>query len=98
MRRPVLIVGGMAVVTVVAGIAVAASASAGTTTYEAEASVNTLAGGAHAVDCRRCSGGSRVTGIGRDGVLTVTGVVAEHDGPTRLAITYTGDRTRTAQL
>ncbi|MEV8509470.1 CAP domain-containing protein [Actinoplanes sp. NPDC051475] len=98
MRRPVLIVGGTAVVTVVAGIAVAASASAGTTTYEAEASVNTFGGGAHAVDCRRCSGGSRVTGIGREGVLTITGVVAEKDGPTRLAITYTGDRGRAAQI
>jgi uncharacterized protein YkwD len=98
MRRPVLIVGGMAVVTVVAGIAVAASASAGTTTYEAEASVNTLAGGAHTVDCRRCSGGSRVTGIGGQGVLTITGVVAEKDGPARLAVTYTGERSRTAQI
>ncbi len=98
MRRPVLIAGGVAVVTVVAGIAVAASASAGTTTYEAEASVNTLAGGAHTVDCRRCSGGSRVTGIGGQGVLTITGVVAEKDGPARLAVTYTGDRNRTAQI
>ncbi|MFI7599050.1 CAP domain-containing protein [Actinoplanes sp. NPDC049681] len=98
MRRPVLIVGGMAVVTVAAGIAVAASASAGTTTYEAEASVNTLAGGAHTVDCRRCSGGSRVTGIGREGVLTITGVVAERTGPTRLTVTYTGERGRTAQI
>ncbi|MEV4643184.1 CAP domain-containing protein [Actinoplanes sp. NPDC049548] len=98
MRRPVLIVSGMAVVTVVAGIVVAASASAGTTTYEAEATVNTLAGGAHAVDCRRCSGGSRVTGIGRKGVLTITGVLAEENGPTRLAITYTGERSSTAQI
>jgi uncharacterized protein YkwD len=98
MRRPVLIVGGMAVVTVVAGIAVAASASAGTTTHEAEASVNTFAGGAHAVDCRRCSGGSRVTGIGGAGVLTITGVMAEKDGPTRIAVTYTAERNRAAQI
>ena len=98
MRRPVLIVGGMAVVTVAAGIAVAASASAGTTTYEAEASVNSLAGGARTVDCRRCSGGSRVTGIGGEGALTITGVVAEKDGPARLAVTYTAERSRTAQI
>jgi uncharacterized protein YkwD len=97
-RRPVLIVGGMAVITVAAGIAVAASASAGTTTHEAEASANTFVGGAHAVDCRRCSGGSRVTGIGGAGVLTITGVLAEKDGPTRLAVTYTGARNRTAQI
>ena len=98
MRRPVLIVGGMAVVTVVAGIAVAASASAGTTTYEAEASVNDLSGGARTTDCRRCSGGSRVTGIGGKGVLTLTGVVAERNGPTKLAVTYTAERGRTAQI
>jgi len=98
MRRPVLIAAGMAVVTVAAGIAVAASASAGTTTHEAEASVNTFAGGAHPVDCRRCSGGSRVTGIGGQGVLTITGVVAEETGSTRLAVTYTAERNRTAQI
>ena len=98
MRRHVLVVGGVALVTVVAGIAVAASASAGTTTYEAEAATNTLRGGAHAVDCGRCSGGSRVTGIGLLGQLTFTGVVAEHAGPTRLSVTYYGPDARTAQI
>jgi uncharacterized protein YkwD len=98
MRRPVLMVGGVALVTVVAGIAVAASASAGTTTYEAEASTNTLGGGAHAVDCGRCSGGRRVTGLGLLGSLTFTGLVAEQDGTTRLAVTYTSARARTAQI
>src|SRR5690349_15440801 len=98
MRRPVLIAGGMAVVTVAAGIAVATSASAGTSTYEAEAAGNTFAGDAHSVDCRRCSGGSRVTGIGGAGVLTITGVIAEKSGPARLAVTYSGDRNRTAQI
>ncbi|WP_199752922.1 CAP domain-containing protein [Actinoplanes sp. ATCC 53533] len=98
MRRPVLIGAVMAAVTVAAGIAVAASASAGTATYEAEASANTFAGGARTVDCRRCSGGSRVTGIGGQGVLTITGVVAEKAGSTRLAVTYTAERDRTAQI
>lgn len=98
MRRPVLIVGGVALVTVIAGVAVAASASAGTTTHEAEASANTLSGGAYAVDCRRCSGESRVTGIGLLGTLTFHGVIAEKAGPTRLAVTYTSARTRTAQI
>jgi uncharacterized protein YkwD len=98
MRRPVLIAGGVAVITLVAGIAVAASASAGTTTYEAEASGNTLVGGARTVDCPRCSGGSRVTGIGGKGVLTITGVLAEEDGTTKLAVTYTAERSRTAQI
>ena len=41
MRRHALIVGGVALITVIAGVAVAASASAGTETYEAEAGVNT---------------------------------------------------------
>jgi uncharacterized protein YkwD len=98
MRRPVLIASGVAAFTVVAGIAVATSASAGTTTYEAEAAGNTRAGGARTVDCRRCSGGSRVTGIGGLGTLTIAGVVAEETGTTRLAVTYTSDRNRTAQI
>jgi uncharacterized protein YkwD len=98
MRRSAYLVGGVALVTVVAGIAVAASASAGTTTYEAEAAVNTLSGEARAVECRRCSGGSRVTGIGPRGSLTVTGVTAERTGITRLAITYTGAVARIAEI
>ena len=98
MRRSAYLVGGVALVTVVAGIAVAASASAGTTTYEAEASVNTLGGGAHAVDCRRCSGGSRVTGLGPQGTLTFAGVIAEQAGSTRLAVTYTSPQARTAVI
>jgi uncharacterized protein YkwD len=98
MRKSVLIAGGVAALTVVAGIAVATSASAGTTAYEAEAAGNTLGGRARAVDCGRCSGGSRVTGIGGRGVLTIIGVVAEKDGPARLAVTYTSDRNRTAQI
>jgi uncharacterized protein YkwD len=98
MRKSVLIAGGVAALTVVAGIAVATSASAGTTAYEAEAAGNTLGGRARAVDCGRCSGGSRVTGIGGRGVLTIIGVAAEKDGPARLAVTYTSDRNRTAQI
>ena len=70
MRRHVLVVGGVALATAVAGIAVATTASAGTTTYEAEAATNTLTGGAQVVDCRRCSGGARVTGLGFGGSLT----------------------------
>ena len=98
MRRPVLIVGGVALVTVIAGIAVAASASAGTVTYEAEDSANTLSGGAHVIDCRRCSGGSRVTAVGLLGGLTFTGVMAERTGATRMAVTYWSAEARTAQV
>jgi uncharacterized protein YkwD len=98
MRRHVLVVGGVALATVLAGVAVAASASAGTTTYEAEAATNTLRGGAHAVACHRCSGGARVTGVGLLGQLTFAGVVAEQAGPTKLAVTYYSADARTAQI
>ncbi|MEV6495420.1 CAP domain-containing protein, partial [Actinoplanes sp. NPDC051633] len=69
-----------------------------TNTYEGEAATNALVGGARAVSCRRCSGGSRVTGLGGAGTLTVTGVVAEQAGTARLAISYVAATTRTAQL
>jgi hypothetical protein len=98
MRRHVVVVGGIALVTVFAGIAVAASASAGTMTYEAEATVNSLAGGAHAIRCGRCSGNSRVTGIGLLGRLTFTHVVAKQAGSTKLALTYYSPAARTAQI
>jgi uncharacterized protein YkwD len=98
MRRHVLVVGGVALVTVFAGIAVAASANAGTTTYEAEDAVNSLTGGAHVVGCGRCSGDSRVTAIGLLGALTFTNVVAERAGSTKLALTYYSPEARTAQI
>lgn len=98
MQRPVLIVGGVALVTLVAGVAVAASASAGTVTYEAEAARNTLNGGAHTVDCRRCSGGRRIGGLGGDGALSFAGVMAEDAGSTKIAVTYTSPEARTAQI
>ena len=98
MRKHLFLVGGVALVTVIAGVAVAASASAGTTTYEAEAGANALTGGAHVVDCGRCSGGKRVTGIGLLGALTFTGLAAERTGATKLQVTYTGTETRTAVI
>ncbi|HEX8345837.1 MAG TPA: CAP domain-containing protein [Actinoplanes sp.] len=98
MRKPVLVVGGVALVTLVAGVAVAASASAGTVTYEAEASANIRTGSAHTLDCRRCSDGSRVGGIGGDGALQFVGVTAEHTGSTKIAVTYTSPEARTAQI
>jgi hypothetical protein len=98
MRRHALVVGGVGLVTVLAGVAVAASASAGTTTYEAEAAVNTLSGGAHVVPCDRCSGGSRVTGVGLLGALTFTHVAAERSGPIKLSVTYVSPDARTARI
>jgi uncharacterized protein YkwD len=98
MRRHALLAGGVALVTALAGVAVAVSASAGTTTYEAEAAVNTLAGGAHAIGCDRCSGNARVTGIGLLGRLTFTHVTAERSGPTKLTVTYVSPDARTASI
>jgi uncharacterized protein YkwD len=98
MRRPFLVVGGVALVTAVAGVAVAASASAGTTTYEAEAAVNTLSGGAHTIDCGRCSGKARVTGIGLLGGLTFANVAVERAGSTKMALTYYSPEARTVQI
>jgi uncharacterized protein YkwD len=98
MRKHFYVVGSVALVTAVAGIAVAASASAGTTTYEAEAATNSLTGGAHVASCGRCSGGSRVTGLGLLGELTFTRVASERAGATKLAVTYTSTEIRTAQI
>ncbi|MEY9845298.1 glycosyl hydrolase family 8 [Streptacidiphilus sp. MAP5-3] len=61
------------------------------TLYEAEASGNTLAGGARVVTCASgCSGGARVgyigTGTSGSGTLTITGVKAVANGTYPLAI------------
>lgn len=98
MRRHVLVVGGVALATAVAGIAVATTASAGTTTYEAEAPGNTLTGGTQVVECRRCSGGARVTGLGFGGSLTFAGVLAESSGTAQVAVTYFAAEARTASI
>jgi uncharacterized protein YkwD len=98
MRRPVLLVGAIGLVTVVAGVVVATNASAGTSTYEAEASTNTLAGGARTGDCERCSGAKKVGWVGNSGVLTFTGVLAERAGATTVNVTYSSGERRTALL
>jgi uncharacterized protein YkwD len=98
MRRHVLVLGGVALVTVIAGVAVAASASAGTQTYEAEAAGNTLSGGAHTMACGRCSAETLVTGVGLLGALTFTGVVAERAESTKIAVTYASPEARNAQI
>jgi uncharacterized protein YkwD len=98
MRRPVLISGIVGLMTVVAGVVVATTANAGTSTYEAEDASNTIGGGARVVGCDRCSAGDRVTGIGNSGVLTFNGIIAERTGSTRVNITYSGTERRTALL
>jgi uncharacterized protein YkwD len=98
MRTRLFVAGGVTFVTLLAGVAVATSASAGTTTYEAEAAGNALTGGAYIADCRRCSGGKRVTAVGLLGQLGVTGVAAERAGATKVQVTYTSSTDRTALI
>jgi uncharacterized protein YkwD len=98
MRRTFIIAGAVGLVTVVAGVLVATTANAGTSTYEAESSANSLTGGARSVDCSRCSGGKRIGWVGTTGVLTFTGVTAERDGSTTVSVTYTNGERRTALL
>ena len=98
MRRPVLLVGAVGLITVVAGVVVATTANAGTSTYEAESATNTFAGGARPVGCTRCSGGARIGWLGHTGVLTFNGVTAERAGSTTVDVTYSSPRRRTAML
>ncbi|WP_052487778.1 DUF4832 domain-containing protein [Gordoniibacillus kamchatkensis] len=68
--------------------------------YEAEASGNTLAGGASTAACSACSGGSKVGYVGNNnGTLQFNGVNVQTAGAYTLAISYlNGDAARSAQL
>jgi uncharacterized protein YkwD len=98
MRRPLLLAGAVGLLTVAAGVVVATNASAGTSTYEAEATTNTLVGGARKSACDRCSARTKVGWVGYDGVLTFTGVTAERAGSTTVSLTYASGERRTALL
>jgi alpha-galactosidase len=64
-------------------------------TYEAESSSNTLAGGAVVQTCTGCSGGQNVGYIGKGGTLRFNGVSASSSGTHRLAISYIDGDTST---
>jgi len=98
MRKQKIVIGGVALVTGIAAALVAASASAGTTTFEAESAGNTLTGGARVVGCRRCSDGNRVTAIGLRGELRFNRVAAKRTGVTKIQVTYTSTEERIAQI
>lgn len=68
--------------------------------YEAEASSNTLVGGAVVSSCTGCSGGQDVTSLGQGGTLQFNGVTPSSSGQHTLKIWYTnGDLTqRSASL
>ena len=71
--------------------------AAGPTGYEAEATGNTVAGGASIASCSGCSGGSKVGDLGGSGTLTFTGVNAPVAGTYLMRLAYVdGDSSRTA--
>jgi hypothetical protein len=65
------------------------------TTYEAEASSNTLAGGAVVQTCSACSGGKNVGYVGKGGTLQINNVNVSSAGSHRLVIAYIDGDTST---
>ncbi|HLZ58605.1 MAG TPA: alpha-galactosidase [Ktedonosporobacter sp.] len=71
----------------------------GTTSYEAESSANTLAGGAKVATCSACSGGQKVGFVGKGGTLQFNSVSKSMAGSYTLTIYYVdGDAGRTANM
>ena len=69
------------------------------TSYEAEASGNTLAGGAVRASCGACSGGNKVGYVGNNsGTLQFNGINATSAGSTALTISYLSGEARSAQI
>ena len=64
------------------------SAHAGFTTYQAESSTTTLAGGAIITGCGGCSGGAKVGWVGNGATLTFNGVNATAAGTYPVTIAY----------
>jgi Alpha galactosidase A/NPCBM-associated, NEW3 domain of alpha-galactosidase/Alpha galactosidase C-terminal beta sandwich domain/Carbohydrate binding module (family 35) len=58
------------------------------TSYEAESSANTIAGGAAVASCATCSGGEKVGFVGEGGTLTFNGVTAGSAGTYQVTIVY----------
>jgi len=81
-------------------VTTAAAGGGGSSSYEAEAALNTLAGGAVTSTCATCSGGSKVSYVGNNsGTLQFNGVNAASSGAATLTISYlNGESSRSAQL
>jgi hypothetical protein len=72
-------------------------ANSGQSIYEAEASGNTLVGGASVGGCSGCSGGQKVGNVGGSGSLTINGVTAPKAGTYVMTVGYVdADSSRTA--
>jgi hypothetical protein len=74
------------------------SGSGGAKTYEAEASANTLAGGAVVASCANCSGGSKVGYVGNGGTLTFNGVDGGSGGSRQVTLAYASAVARSATV
>ncbi|MFJ2960347.1 carbohydrate-binding protein [Streptomyces sp. NPDC087270] len=70
----------------------------GSTSYEAEASANTLTGGAAVADCTGCSGGQKVGYLGNGATLTFDNVAGGSGGATQVTVAYTSAVARTLQI
>ena len=70
----------------------------GPKSYEAEASTNTIAGGARVSSCSACSGGKKVGYVGSGGTLTFNGVTAPSDGTYNVTIAYLDGEGRQATV
>jgi hypothetical protein len=68
------------------------------TSYEAESSANTLAGGAVLQTCPTCSGGQKVGFVGNGGTLTFDDVTAATSGTYQVTIAYCSGDPRPAMV
>jgi hypothetical protein len=75
-----------------------AAAPALATSYEAESSANTLAGGAVVQSCSTCSGGAKVGFVGNGGTLTFTNISVASAGTYRVTIVYCSGDPRPAMV
>jgi alpha-galactosidase len=73
--------------------------SSASTSYEAESSANTLAGGAIVASCSACSGGQKIGNVGNGGTLKFNNVNVANAGTYILNISYVdADTGRSAQM
>jgi peptidoglycan-N-acetylglucosamine deacetylase len=101
LRRSVIFAIGAAIVAPAAVVVVALAANAGTITYQAESSANTLSGGAVVKSCSGCAGGKKVGNVGNNaGTLRFNGINAAVSGSAKIAIRYVngGTTNRTATM
>jgi hypothetical protein len=97
--RKLLLASLVGLATVGATVVTIAVASAATNSYEAEASGNTLAGGARVATCSPCSGGKKVGYVGNNaGTLQFNGVTTGVAGTATLTISYASGQARNASL